>query len=194
VTTEHFTLQGARAATIAESTGRAAIFVGAVSAGLVALGLIATATRIGTTFYVFGLILLATLSFVGFVTFERVLQSGIEDFGYAERIARLRAYYFDWAPELIHYLASVPPSQRLALQGMPGGVLAALPDDRRTGRRGHSRPDRRRGRPARRRRRRPLGGRRVHNGRGGGRGQPGGAVAVPAFGLAAGLATRSGGR
>jgi hypothetical protein len=92
VTTEHFTLQGARAATIAESTGRAAIFVGAVSAGLVALGLIATATRIGTTFYVFGLILLATLSFVGFVTFERVLQSGIEDFGYAERIARLRAY------------------------------------------------------------------------------------------------------
>jgi hypothetical protein len=41
---------------------------------------------------VFGLILLATLSFVGFVTFERVLQSGIEDFGYAERIARLRAY------------------------------------------------------------------------------------------------------
>jgi hypothetical protein len=121
VTTEHFTLQGARAATIAESTGRAAIFVGAVSADLVALGLIATATRIGTTFYVFGLILLATLSFVGFVTFERVLQSGIEDFGYAERIARLRAYYFDWAPELIHYLASVPPSQRLALQGMPGG-------------------------------------------------------------------------
>ena len=97
------------------------MFVGAVSAGLVALGLIATATRIGTTFYVFGLILLATLSFVGFVTFERVLQSGIEDFGYAARIARLRAYYFDCAPELNHYLASVTPSQRLALQGLPGG-------------------------------------------------------------------------
>jgi hypothetical protein len=38
VTTEHFTLQGARAATIAESTGRAAMFVGAMSAGLVASG------------------------------------------------------------------------------------------------------------------------------------------------------------
>ena len=43
VTTEHFTLQGARASTIAEATGRATMFLGAVSGGLVALGLIATA-------------------------------------------------------------------------------------------------------------------------------------------------------
>src|SRR5215471_1773999 len=117
ITTEHFTLQGARAATIAESTGRATMFLGSVSAGLVALGLIATATRIGATFYTFGVIVLATLSFVGAVTFERVLQSGLEDHGYAERIARLRAFYFDTAPETTGYLASVPPSQRLALQG-----------------------------------------------------------------------------
>jgi len=40
------------------------------------LGLIATATRIGTAFYAFGLILLSTLSFIGFVTLDRVLQSG----------------------------------------------------------------------------------------------------------------------
>jgi hypothetical protein len=50
VTTEHFTLQGARAATIAESTSRATMFIGSVSAGLVALGLVATATHIGTAF------------------------------------------------------------------------------------------------------------------------------------------------
>jgi hypothetical protein len=37
ITTEHFTLQGARASTVAESTGRATMFLGAVSAGLVAL-------------------------------------------------------------------------------------------------------------------------------------------------------------
>ena len=43
VTTEHFTLQGARSSTIAEATGRATMFLGAVSGGLVALGLIATA-------------------------------------------------------------------------------------------------------------------------------------------------------
>ena len=121
VTTEHFTLQGARAATIAESTSRATMFLASVSAGLVALGLIATATRIGTTFYAFGAVVLATLAFVGFVTFERVLQSGIGDLGYAERIARLRAYYFDCAPEITGYLASVPPPQRLAIMGLRAG-------------------------------------------------------------------------
>ena len=126
VTTEHFTLQGARAATTAESTGRATMFLGSVSAGLVALGLIATATRIGTAFYAFGLILLSTLSFVGFVTFQRVLQSGIEDHGYAERIARLRDYYFDCAPELIAYLASVPSPQRLVIQGLRAGYWQAF--------------------------------------------------------------------
>src|SRR6516162_664667 len=108
VTTEHFTLQGARAATIAESTGRATMFLGSVSAGLVALGLIAAATRIGATFYAFGVVVLATLSFVGVVTFERVLQSGLEDHGYAQRIARLRGFYFDCAPEITGYLVSVP--------------------------------------------------------------------------------------
>jgi len=73
VTTEHFTLQGARAAAITESTSRASIFIGSVSAGLVALGLIATATRIGTAFYAFGLILLWTLSFLGGLFIHRIL-------------------------------------------------------------------------------------------------------------------------
>src|SRR3954454_8997419 len=104
VTTEHFTLQGARSQTVSEATGRASIFLASVSGGLVALGLVATAAHVGTAFYVFGLILLPTLAFVGFVTFERVLQTGIEDRGYAQRIARLRGYYFDNAPELTPYL------------------------------------------------------------------------------------------
>ena len=121
VTTEHFALQGARAATIAQSTGRATMFLGSVSAGLVALGLIAAATRVGATFYAFGVIVLATLSFVGLVTFERVLLSGMEDHGYAQRIARLRAFYFDCAPEVTGYLVSVPPPQRLSIQGLDSG-------------------------------------------------------------------------
>jgi hypothetical protein len=106
VTTEHFTLQGARSSTIAESAGRAGVFLQAVSGGLVALGLVATAARTGVAFYTFGLILLPTLAFVGLATFHRVLQSGIEDLGYARRIARLRDYYFDQAPEVAGYLPS----------------------------------------------------------------------------------------
>src|SRR6516165_6176826 len=118
VTTEHFTLQGARAATIAESTGRATMFLTSVSGGLVALGLVATASRVGTAFYAFGLALLPTLTLIGLVTFERVLQSGIEDYGYARRIALLRSYYFEKAPELTPYLLSVPPPERLHVQGV----------------------------------------------------------------------------
>src|SRR3954447_2829291 len=121
VTTEHFTLQGARGSTIAESTGRAGMFLAAVSGGLVALGLAATASHVGTAFYAFGLVLLPTLTFVGLVTFERALQSGVEDHGYAVRIARLRAYYFDTAPEITPYLASVSPKERLAIEGLRGG-------------------------------------------------------------------------
>lgn len=126
VTTEHFTLQGARAATIAESTGRASMFLLSVSGGVVALGLIATATRVGTAFYAFGLILLPTLTFVEFVTFERVMQSGMEDLEYARRIALLRGYYFDEAPELSSYLMSVPGPDPLHVLGLQAGRWQAF--------------------------------------------------------------------
>ena len=119
VTTEHFALEGARAATIAESTGRASMFLFSVSGGLVALGLVATANRIGTAFYAFGIILLPTFAFVGFVTFERALQSAIEDNGFARRIALLRRYYFDNAPELARYLVTIEPWERLRVQAFP---------------------------------------------------------------------------
>lgn len=99
------------------------MFVGAVSGGLVALGLVATASRVGTAFYAFGLVLLPTLAFTGLVTFERVLQSAFEDLGYARRIARLRGYYFDEAPELSPYLLSVPEEDllQLVVPGLWGG-------------------------------------------------------------------------
>jgi hypothetical protein len=121
ITTEHFTLQGARAATIADSIGRATMFVGSLSGGLVALGLVAAAAHIGTVFYAFGLIVLPTFAFIGLVTFQRALQSGVEDLGYGRRIARLRAYYSDNAPEITSYLASVPGLERLTIEGLPSG-------------------------------------------------------------------------
>jgi hypothetical protein len=120
VTTEHFVLQGARSATVAESTGRANMFLAAVSGGLVALGLVATASSLGAAFYGFGLVLLPTLAFIGFVTFERALQSSIEDTEYARRIALLRGYYFENAPEVAPYLLNAPPAELLLMQRVPG--------------------------------------------------------------------------
>jgi hypothetical protein len=120
VTTEHFVLQGARSATVTESNGRANMFLAAVSGGLVGLGLVATASSLGDAFYAFALVLLPTLAFVGLVTFERTLQSSIEDTEYARRIALLRGYYFGHAPELDAYLLSAPRAERLLMQRVPG--------------------------------------------------------------------------
>jgi hypothetical protein len=118
VTTEHFVLQGARSAAIAESNGRASVFLGSVSGGLIALGFLGQASRLGTAFYAFGLILLPTLAFLGWATFHRVCQAGHDDASCAQRIARMRAFYFDAAPEVERYLLSVPPDRRLEAQGI----------------------------------------------------------------------------
>jgi hypothetical protein len=108
----------ARPSTVSESTGRASVFPGAVSGGLIALGLVATAAKTGAAFYLFGLVRLPTLAFVGLATFRRALQSGIEDLRYARRIAQLRGYYFDHATELAGYL--VNPAEPLPDPG--GGI------------------------------------------------------------------------
>ena len=106
-TTEHFNLQTARAATVSEANGRASIYLAALSGNLIALAFIGQMSRLGTAFYAFALILLPVLAFVGLVTFQRLVQSSIEDIAYAQRIARLRAFYLDVAPELEPFMLVV---------------------------------------------------------------------------------------
>jgi hypothetical protein len=97
------------------------MFLTSASGGLIALGLVATATGVGTAFYAFGLVLLPTLAFVGLVTFERALQIGLEDHVLVRRIALLREYYFREAPELEQYLVSVPLSNVLTAGSLLAG-------------------------------------------------------------------------
>jgi hypothetical protein len=104
MTTEHFVLQTARSAGITETVGRAAIYLAAVSSGLIALAFVGQLSRLGTAFYVFGLVLLPTLAFVGVTTFDRALRNGVEDVQLAERINRIRQFYFDVAPQVGRYL------------------------------------------------------------------------------------------
>ena len=103
MTTEHFTLQTARAATIAEANGRAASFIGAVSSGVVALAFIGQISQMGEVFFLFALVLFPSLIFLGFVTFDRVLQTALEDWIYASEINRIRHYYAEIAPEMKRY-------------------------------------------------------------------------------------------
>lgn len=123
-TTEHFNLQTARSITVAESNGRASIYLAALSTNLIALAFIGQTSRLGAAFHAFALILLPMLIFVGVTTFERLVQSSIEDIAYARRIGRLRGFYLDLAPELEPYLTLVRPTPEHPLSTAmlrPGG-------------------------------------------------------------------------
>jgi hypothetical protein len=93
LTTEHFTLQGARSQTASESASRASLYILSVSSALVALGFIGQASQTGTTFDVFALTVLPTLYVLGVFTFVRVVECGAEDFRYGVAINRIRNYY-----------------------------------------------------------------------------------------------------
>ena len=55
LTTEHFTLQGARSQTMSESASRTTLYIGAVSSTLIALGFIGQVSEVGNAFDVFAL-------------------------------------------------------------------------------------------------------------------------------------------
>ena len=93
LTTEHFTLQGARSQTMTESSSRATLFIGATSSTLVALGFLGQLSPGGDTFNAFALTVLPTLYLLGVFTFVRLVECGAEDFRYGLAINRIRGYY-----------------------------------------------------------------------------------------------------
>jgi hypothetical protein len=97
LTTEHFTLQGARSQTMSESSARASVYVFSVSSTLVALGFVAQTAEIGDVFNVFALTVLPTLYLLGAVTFVRLVECGLEDFRYGLAINRIRHHYQEMA-------------------------------------------------------------------------------------------------
>jgi len=88
---------------ISEANGRSSLFVGAVSSGLIALTFVGQISHLGTAFFVFSLVVLPTLFFMGLITFERVLQSGSADVIYARGINRIRHLYLEYAPQMQPY-------------------------------------------------------------------------------------------
>jgi hypothetical protein len=119
LTTEHFTLQGARANTVTESTARAALYVGSLSASLVALGLLGEGGQRSHSFGIFVLIVLPTLYVLGTFTFVRVAQCSIEDLVYGRAINRIRNYYRETAGNQSRYFA-------LGAHDDVGGVAANM--------------------------------------------------------------------
>jgi hypothetical protein len=104
ITTEHFTLQTARAAAIAQANGRANTYLGVLSSSLIALALVGQTTGLDRFFYLFGLLLFVPIAVLGLFTFERTMQLGLEDVSYATRINRLRRFYFRSSRVMDEYL------------------------------------------------------------------------------------------
>ena len=119
LTTEHFTLQTARAVTVSDSNGRTALYLGSLSSSLVALALVAQQSALGRVFWAFALTVLPAVLFLGLVTYVRVLQSSVEDIIYARAINRIRHYYTELDPARAGYfLLSGRDDVRGALQNM----------------------------------------------------------------------------
>jgi len=97
LTTEHFTLQGARSQTVSESASRATLYVMAVSSALVGLGFIGQVSEVGDVFDIFALTVLPTLYGLGLFTFVRLVESSVEDVLYGRAIKRIRNYYLELA-------------------------------------------------------------------------------------------------
>jgi hypothetical protein len=97
LTTEHFTLQGARAQTVGESASRATLYLFSVSSTLVALGFIGQVSEVGDVFDVFALTVLPTLYLLGLFTFVRLVETTVEDLLYGRAINRIRNYYLQLA-------------------------------------------------------------------------------------------------
>jgi hypothetical protein len=69
LTTEHFTLQTARSATIMETNGRSTLFLSTVSSAVVALAFIGQVADDSQPFFLFALAVLPTLFFLGLLTY-----------------------------------------------------------------------------------------------------------------------------
>jgi hypothetical protein len=107
--TEHFVLETARGITVSESSSRAALYLTTVSSSLVAFGFLAR-TPFAPAFL--GAVLPAVV-LLGMFTYERLVETSLEDVAALAAMQRIRRYYGRLLPGADRYF------------GMPDGRHAA---------------------------------------------------------------------
>jgi hypothetical protein len=131
LTTEHFTLQGARSQTMTEISARGSLYVFSVSSALIALGFISQVSDVGDLFNTFALTVLPTLYALGAVTFVRMVECAAEDFRYGMAINRIRGYYQELAGDradlfLLSGRDDPGAVRENMINGVVGGAAVAL--------------------------------------------------------------------
>jgi hypothetical protein len=106
LTTEHWSLLSARSLVYNEAFARAGMFLAFLSATLVALGLVATATGFSDGFLMVAAVLLSLNLFVGFASLGRIAAASKEDIRYLQGMNRIRHAYHEMVPGLEPYFIS----------------------------------------------------------------------------------------
>lgn len=106
LSTEHWSLLATRSLTWNESFARAQMFLSALSAGVVALALVAQATSFGDGFIAFALVILPVIAFLGFATFIRLVAANADEGRWVRGMNRIRSAYLTLAPDLERYFVT----------------------------------------------------------------------------------------
>jgi hypothetical protein len=88
--TEHFALQSVSSATISESGSRAALYLSALSSGLVAIGFASSHRR---TLEALAFSILPTVFILGWFTIVRLIDTSVQNIVSRRRIETIRQYY-----------------------------------------------------------------------------------------------------
>ena len=103
LTTEHYSLMTARSLVYNEAFARGGMFLSFLSATLVALGLVATATGFSDAFLLVAAVVLGLDLFVGFATLGRIGSASGEDIRYLQAMNRIRHAYVELSPGVAPY-------------------------------------------------------------------------------------------
>ena len=97
--TEHFVLESARGITVSESSSRASLYLTTLSSSLVAFGFLThTAFALG-----FLAVIIPVVVLLGIFTYERLVQTSLEDVAALASIQRIRRFYGSLLPGAAAY-------------------------------------------------------------------------------------------
>lgn len=153
LSTEHWSLLASRSLAWNETFSRAGMYLSTLSGAIVALGLIVGADGFGDAFFVFALVVLPIVLFIGIGTWLRMGASNYHDAITIAGMNRIRAAYLEIAPDLrpyfvmgVHddargigitmalppgtptlaFMISATPFLVMVLNGVVAGAIAAL--------------------------------------------------------------------
>jgi hypothetical protein len=101
--TEHFALQSVSSATISESSSRAALYLSALSSGLVAIGFASSHRR---TLEALAFTVLPTVFVLGWFTVVRLIDTSVQNIVSRRRIETIRQYYAEIDPRRAGFFES----------------------------------------------------------------------------------------